>query len=211
MPRQKTRKMKRHYWTDKEVEILKDLYADLPTANIAHFLQIDIKSVYSKANFIGLKKSNEYLNSSYSGRLTVERRNKETQFKPGMIPWNKGLKGVTFGGKETQFKKGNKPHNTKYDGAISIRDGYKNIRISESKWKLLQREVWEQHNGPIPDGMIIAFKDGDSMNCDIDNLFMISREENMVRNSIHRYPEEIVATIRTRQMLNNRIKKLQNE
>jgi len=208
--------MKRHYWTAKEVEILNDLYADLPTANIAHFLQLDIKIVYHKANAIGLKKSTEYLNSSYSGRMTVERRNKETQFKKGMTPWNKGLKGVNIGGRETQFKKGQKPHNTKYDGAISIRNdssgtGYKHIRVSEGRWELLQRQVWEQHNGPIPEGMIIAFKNGDSMNCEIDNLTMITREENMIRNSIQRYPEEIVATIRTRQMLNNRIKKLQNE
>lgn len=207
--------MKRHYWTDKEVEILNDLYSDLPTVNIAHFLSIEIKSVYAKANSMGLKKSTEYLNSSYSGRLTVERRNKDTQFKPGMTPWNKGMKGLSIGGINSQYKPGNKPHNTKYNGAISIRNdtsgiGYKYIRIDEAKWKLLHHKVWIEHNGPIPEGMIIAFKNGDTFNCDIDNLVMISREENMIRNSIHRYPEEIVSAIRTRQMLNKQIKKISN-
>ena len=42
-----------------------------------------------------------------------------------------------------------------------------------SKRGLLHRKVWEHHNGPIPDGMVIHHKDGDKGNNDISNLEMI--------------------------------------
>ena len=111
------------------------------------------------------------------------------RFLPGHKPWNKNLKGLDIGGKETRFKKGNLPHNTKHDGAISIRTDsksgipYKYIRIAKAKWVLLHRYVWEQYNGQIPKGYIIRFKDGDTLNCAISNLECISRRENMKRNT----------------------------
>lgn len=205
--------MKGHPWTDKEIEILMDTYSDLPTKTIAIFLNMEVFRVYNKANKLGLHKSQEYLNSEQSGRLTCTRRNSVTQFKPGQAAWNKGMKGINFGGKETQFKPGHMPFNTKHDGYISIRHDksgrkYKNIRIENAKWELLQRKIWADTYGPIPEGMVIAFKDGDTMNCQIENLEMLSYQENMIRNSIHRYPEEIVNTIRTITMLDRRIKKL---
>jgi hypothetical protein len=88
----------------------------------------------------------------------------------------------------TFFKKGKLPHNTRHDGAISVRKdksgwAYKHIRIQKAKWVLLHRKVWEDANGAIPYGHIIGFKDGDSMNCDIDNLYCMSKADNMIRNS----------------------------
>jgi hypothetical protein len=46
------------------------------------------------------------------------------------------------------------------------------------RWEFLHRAVWEEHHGPIPKGMIIAFKDSNKLNCDIDNLVMITQSEN---------------------------------
>ena len=51
------------------------------------------------------------------------------------------------------------------------------------------RYIWEQHNGPIPKGSVVSFKDGNKLNCDIDNLFLTTQEEIMLRNSLHNYPE----------------------
>ena len=113
---------------------------------------------------------------------------KQGRFLPGHTPWNKGIKGLDIGGKETRFKKGNEPHNTKYDGCITVRhhkrtnEKYKYIRIAKGKWVLLHRYIWEQHKGKIPQGYVIRFKDGDTLNCAIDNLECISRKENLVRN-----------------------------
>ena len=86
--------------------------------------------------------------------------------------------------KETWFKKGTMPPNTLPVGTISIIDGYKLIKVKDKGtrwecWKPLQRKVWEDNNGPIPEGMLVAFKDQDTMNCDISNLMLITRSEHL--------------------------------
>jgi hypothetical protein len=46
------------------------------------------------------------------------------------------------------------------------------------RWEPLHRAVWEENNGPIPPGMIVSFRDNDRLNCDIDNLMLITKGEN---------------------------------
>lgn len=86
--------------------------------------------------------------------------------------------------RSTQFKKGDRPVNEKEVGTIVVSsDGYK-LRKKQmtgtlwERWEPLHRAVWEEHNGPIPEGMIVSFRDSDPLNCDIDNLMLISRSEN---------------------------------
>ncbi len=108
------------------------------------------------------------------------------QFEKGHIPWNKGLKGFRPS-KKTEFKAGHLPANTKYNGCLSLRkkdngEKYYYIRISQAKWVLYQRHLWEQKHGSIPEGMLIAFKDRNSLNCKLENLEMISKIDNIRRN-----------------------------
>lgn len=108
------------------------------------------------------------------------------RFKPGNVPFNKGTKGLT-GRNRTSFKKGQQPHNTKHDGAVTVRTdssgtAYKYTRIKSGKWVLYHRHLWEQANGPIPEGHILVFRDRDPMNCELDNLELITRSENLRRN-----------------------------
>ena len=84
----------------------------------------------------------------------------------------------------TQFKKGQRPFNEMPIGTVVVNSqGYK-IRKKQMKgtlwerWEFLHRAVWEEHNGRIPEGMIVSFKDGDKLNCSIDNLMLITRKEN---------------------------------
>lgn len=134
----------------------------------------------------------------------------------GDIPFNKGKKQVEYMTPEaiertkvTRFKKGQCPHNTYgNDGAISIRRDntgrpYKFIRVSVGKWELLHRYLWMQANGAVPDGRIVVFKDGNTMNCDVSNLELITLKENMSRNTLHQYPESLKKIIK----LNNKLKK----
>lgn len=85
----------------------------------------------------------------------------------------------------TQFRKGNTPANELPVGTIVINsDGYKLRKKSMKgtlweRWEMLHRTVWEEHNGPIPDGMMVSFKDGNKTNCDIENLMLITRGENV--------------------------------
>lgn len=103
--------------------------------------------------------------------------------------------------KRTMFRKGNLPHNTKYDGALSIRDGYYYIRLAKAEWKELHRHLWEKENGEIPEGFNVVFKDGNRKNCVLDNLELISNEELMRRNTFLKYPEDIREIIKAKRVL----------
>lgn len=108
------------------------------------------------------------------------------QFKQSHIPFNKGMKGIAFGGKETQFKKGNCPHNHKPVGSerISV-DGYLEVKIADPKtWKQKHRIVWEEANGPVPKGHAVIFADGNKSNLEMDNLLLVSRRELAVMNKL---------------------------
>lgn len=104
-------------------------------------------------------------------------------FSKDQTPWNLGKKGY-MGPNATTFKKGNKPANWKSVGTERInKDGYIEIKIEEpGTWRLKQRYVWEQKNGAIEKGHIIIFLDGNKQNCNIDNLYEISRAVNSQLN-----------------------------
>lgn len=54
----------------------------------------------------------------------------------------------------------------------SNRSGYVRITV-EGKRVKKHRWVWEQHNGPIPEGFVIHHKDGNIFNNDITNLELL--------------------------------------
>lgn len=100
----------------------------------------------------------------------------ETRFKKGQEAWNKGKKGLFLGCEETWFKKGNQPPSYKPIGSEAVSEGTILIKIDEPNvWVKKHRYVWEQAHGPIPDGMVVRFKDGNRMNVTLDNLLLVSR------------------------------------
>ena len=174
-----------------------DLYPHHSTKYISELLGVSISKVYNTAWAAKVKKSAEYLLTPESGRIIEP--SVANQFKPGHTPHNKGKQlSVEIYEKvaPTMFKRGNKPHNTKPNGTINIRADksgrlYQYIKIKDCQWELLQRHVWTQANGEIPAGSVVIFLDGNYLNCDISNLQVISRRENMARNTIQRYPAEL--------------------
>lgn len=98
-------------------------------------------------------------------------------FEKGMKTWNKGVKNST-GFSETRFKKGDTPHNTRPDFSerICSKDGYKLIKV-DGKFIYKHRWLWEQHNGKIPDGYHVAFKNKDKTDIRIENLILVSQKE----------------------------------
>lgn len=125
----------------------------------------------------------------------IERFTQEGRLKPGNVSWNKGKRQKDYMSKEmiertkaTRFKKGQRIYNEEYDGALSFRFDKTNrpyvyIRLAKAKWVLLQVYVWECTRGPIPPGHVVAFKDGNSMDCTPENLMLLTRKQNMIRNS----------------------------
>jgi len=121
-----------------------------------------------------------------------------------MKAWNKGMKGLQIGGKETQFKKGQPPHNIKPIGHRSLRDGYLVERV-EKGFEFVHVLLWKQHNGEIPKGMFVVFKDRNKNNITIDNLEIITRVEHMRRNHIQHLPEELKEVVHLKKSLTRKI------
>lgn len=100
-----------------------------------------------------------------------------TSWKKGHVSYNKGKKGLKIPGSEKGwFKKGDKPKNWTPVGTERVRgDGYVWVKVAEPNlWQLKRRVVWEQHNGPIPRGQNIIYKDQNRLNTDISNLMPVT-------------------------------------
>jgi hypothetical protein len=194
-------------------DIIRERYPFEPTKKIADDLGLSESSVYNRAFAMGIKKDPVYLRSTQypPGYLG----GKATQFQKGQTPPNKGQKmskDLYEKVAKTMFKKGNKPMNTQPIGTIHQRKDtggkmYQYIKLADSKWQLLNRYTWEMHNGPIPKGMVVVYKDGNYLNNDINNLLMITKKENMARNTIQRLPKELQQVMRLKCKL---IKKINN-
>lgn len=192
--------MKRTFWTSEMDTLIKKMYPNTSSIEIAQRLNVSINAVYNRAFVLGLKKSKAFISQTAKNNIKFSENAKKTQFKKGRISHNKGKKQSEFLSPEaiektkaTRFKKGHTPHNAKYDGheRVSIH-GYIEVRVSLGKYVLKHRKIWQEHYGEIPKGSIIIFKDGNPLNCVIENLELISREENVMRNNCcANYPREI--------------------
>lgn len=115
--------------------------------------------------------ANHKINNGLTGR-----------FKKGNVPFNKGCRGICAPGCEKSwFKTGHVPANHRAVGSERItKDGYVEIKVAEpNKWQLKHRFVWEEVNGRIPKEKNIRFLDGDKLNCNIENLALVSKAENL--------------------------------
>lgn len=113
------------------------------------------------------------------------------QFEPGHIPVNKGKKmsaEVYAKAAPTMFKKGDIPANHMNIGEYThTTEGYLVRKVQEQgtqweRFEFVHRKVWKEHNGPIPEGKMVSFLDGDKDNCNIDNLVLIDNHENLELN-----------------------------
>ena len=200
-------------WTEEENQLLQKHYSSNNSLFLQNMLNRTARSIYHHALQLGLKKDKGYLQSKACGRIIKgDARTFFNRFPKGNKPWNKGLKGLDIGGKETRFKKGQRPATAHEINTVIIRQfkddpPYKFICVEGSRAKLYHRYLWEQKKGKIPAGFILACKTADTLNADPDNWEMISRAENMLRKSMHRYPLELQTTLRTI----SKIKKVINE
>ena len=115
------------------------------------------------------------------------------RFQKGHVPSNKGKrmsKQQYIVCSKTMFKPGAKPKNTDPIGTEKmLSDGYVWVKVDDKpkvpkivNWKQKHRIVWERTYGPIPEGYMIIFLDGNHENFDIDNLAMITKAENLIMN-----------------------------
>jgi len=127
-------------------------------------------------------------------------------FEKGHRNWNKGTKGLCKPNSGS-FKKGRVPANHKKLGSerTDKKDGYVWIKVAEwdpnfhrpTRWKCKHVHLWEQKYGPVPEGFVLKFIDGDKENVDPSNLMLISLSLNLRLNK-HGYnnaPAEIKPSI----------------
>lgn len=112
-------------------------------------------------------------------------------FVKGQEPPNKGKRcpegkgGRHPNARRTQFRKGQEPHNTRYLGheRTDPKDGYIYVSVAEPnphtgyrrRYVLKHRWLWEQANGPLPDGMALKCLDGNRQNTDPANWEAVPR------------------------------------
>ena len=137
------------------------------------------------AGTIGIRQMKAYkkshgINTGLTGR-----------FELGHIPANKGKKmpaELYAKAAPTMFKKGNVPASHMEVGEYThTSEGYlvqkvKETGIQRERFESIHRRVWEKYNGPVPEGKMVGFLDGDKDNCSIENLVLLDRAENLELN-----------------------------
>lgn len=140
-----------------------------------------------------------HLNSGLTGR-----------FEKGQEPANKGKTWDEYmspegqaASRKTQYKPGHLPHNGGTPvGTIRLRHDHKDRPGSKpyywqkveqpNVWRMKHVVEWEKHNGPVPDGCMVTFANGDTTDWRIDNLILETKAQHGVKNRhhIHGYDRE---------------------
>lgn len=106
-----------------------------------------------------------------------------TRYKPGQPGATKGLsmkKYHTDAVKARYFKKGQKPWNTVPVGTEVVASvGYVKVKVAEPNvWRWKHRMIWEEANGPVPEGMCLLFLNGDRTDVRLENLACVQMGTN---------------------------------
>lgn len=207
----------KHQWTAAEDAVMRARYADETAANVARALGLSVVQVHNRARRLALRKSAAFTASDKAGRIRRGKRDPRmvsSQFRPGHVPANKGVKGWQAGGRsrQTQFKKGrpaNEARNYVPIGTEKVDQKRKVLmrKVTDDpsifpvkRWRPVHVLVWEAAHGPVPAGHIVVFKKGrktfKSAEITLDRLDLVTLVENMRRNTIHhQYPPDVVQVI----------------
>ncbi len=201
-------------WQPYELETLREHYATMPMPELLALLPDRTeKSIWSAAKFNNLKRSKELI-ATYGKAVQTHENVIKHHFKPGLVPWNTGTKGVCGNHpntKKNQFQKGALPHNTYAEnGIITKRTDTNNrtyywVRIGVAKWQMLHRYMWQHANGEIPNNMIIRFINGNSLDCRLENLEMVPRALHSIMNNL-KVSRELAEVINMATKLTSKIK-----
>lgn len=199
-------------WTQDEIEIVRREYPDTLTSELARRLGRTERAVYMAANTLGLKKSAAYMRARRAddGRCVAE-AGKAHRFVKGLTPWNKGKHHSPPGSEKGRFKPGHRPQTWLPIGTERVtKDGVRERKVADTRskrdWRPVHVLLWEEHNGPVPDGYFLVFENRDQSDIRLDNLLLVDRAEHMRRNTVHRYPKPLARAILMRGALNRQIR-----
>lgn len=223
--------MSRCLWSPTEFELLRELYPDLPSLDVAALLDRPVGQVHQAAARHGLKKSQAFKASDFSGRVQRGKQSPRmvvNQFQSGQQPWNAGRKGWQAGGRsvETQFTTGMLPPNTLSIGSyrvITEKNGGKHLErkmrevpgANHKRWTPVTRLVWEAAHGPVPAGSIVVFKPGQRTlvleQITLDRLECITRGQNAARNHPNNSNPELAKLIQLKGAITRQVNRITRE
>lgn len=174
----------RHRWTEEEDATLIELWPVCTRAALAEQFGVSVGVVYRRAKQLGLP-----INSRphHTAAANAARAN---------IDLGRRIRPI---GAERVDK-----DNVLYRKVSSTGEKRKD-------WRPVHLLNWEAEHGPVPDGHILVFVDGDKENLALSNLMLIDRAENMARNSVARYGPEIQSIAITLGKFKSKLKKLERE
>lgn len=172
-------------FTPEDDKYLEDHYLTTPLNRIANYMGRHRTVLHARLKRMGLVIPQESL---------IRFKKEFGSFQQGHTPFNKGKKmkdilpSEKYNNLKFTFRKGH-THNTKPVGYISTSQRKDNgrfivkIKVAPNKWELLHIHNWKFVNGDIPEGHVLACKDGDTRNCDPANWELITKKEARHRNS----------------------------
>lgn len=192
-------------WDHPDEVLLQTVYPHHPNHVLAPYFRRSAKAIGLKAHKMGLQKTPECLALC--------------RFARGHATWNKGVPGSTGNHpntRRTQFKRGALAGRARYNyrpigSELTDKDGALVRKVSETgnrrvDWRPVHVLVWESMHGPVPTGSIVIFADRNRRNFEPSNLELVTRAENMRRNSyLTNYPKDVADLIRMRGVLNRKI------
>lgn len=150
------------------------------------------KHIEKKMKLLGLRRTHDE-------HLYIRRRNIQTGLT---YAWNKTNNPYSLGFKTIAA-----------EGTIRVWSKFypsKRIKIN-GQFISYARYIYEQNYGSIPEGYNVWFKDKNPLNCEPDNLYLVSRQDQTVERIIRNYPEELKELLKLNYKLNRQISKSINK
>ena len=162
-----TMRAKPHYWSKEEIDYLREITPGRYTKEITQLIN----------EKFGLELTIQQIKTSMKRRKI--KSGVSSRWEKGHVPYNKGTKGVSKPNKGS-FKKGNKAINAMPIGTERDMQGYIEVKVSEKKWVLKQRVLYEQyHNVKLEPNQVVIFLNTDKTDFSKENLYLIDRKTMM--------------------------------
>ena len=161
--------MSYRYWTEDEVQYLKAHFGQIRVVEIAQRLNRTEYAVMRKAENLGIRSRvpGSPVWANASDNLGPRRfREDHSAWRPPLVPWNQ-------------------------QGRMVIKRTDNGTPESYARY-LVETEMGIE----LQSDQVVTYRDGNRLNCELSNLEIIDRVELARRNSIYRYPPEVVRTIR---------------
>jgi hypothetical protein len=160
----------RHTWSPEDVAFIAEAYRHVDVESVTALYNRESGRAVT-VNQVRAALKNRRIRSGRDGR-----------FRPGHTEYYDGPRQPNSG----QFKKGRPAHEARNYLPIGslrfTRDGYMERKVTDDpsivparRWVAEHRLVWEAAHGPIPDGCVVVFLDGDPHNITLNNLRCVHR------------------------------------